>query len=139
MFIRSAFGIALITLCAASGCSGSTASQEEVVDPTALDPGTGIMVAAEEGKLELVTQMVESNPELIRFQGNKRRTALHAAAATGQQKVVDYLISQGADPNAVDENGEKPEDVARQNLHESLSKHLEELSQQGAGATAPAP
>ncbi len=38
--------------------------------------------------------------------GAQQRTALHAAAVAGQPEVIRWLIAQGADPDAVDEQGE---------------------------------
>lgn len=53
-----------------------------------------------------------------------KRTALHLAAAEGQEDVVKYLINKGADVNAQDRWSLKPIDDAKNNNHASIVKIL---------------
>ena len=52
------------------------------------------------------------------------RTALHLAAAEGQENVVKYLLDKGADPNAKDRWKLKPIDDAKINNHDSIVEIL---------------
>ncbi len=54
------------------------------------------------------------------------RTALHLAAAEGQENVVKYLLSKGADANAKDRWKLKPIDDAKINNYDSIVKMLDE-------------
>ncbi len=52
------------------------------------------------------------------------RTALHLAAAEGQEDVVKYLLDKGADANAKDRWSLRPVDDAKANNHDSIVEIL---------------
>lgn len=56
-----------------------------------------------------------------------KRTALHLAAAEGQDNIVKYLITKGADINVEDRWNFKPIDDAKVNNHDSTVKILSKL------------
>lgn len=57
------------------------------------------------------------------------RTPLHWAASDGQIAMVQWLVEHGADPTAVDFNGQTPATVARRKGHDEVSRYLEAQSQ----------
>jgi len=59
-----------------------------------------IFEAAEQGDLAKVQALVEKNPELVQAKDKEQGTPLHSAAASGHIKIVEYLLSKGADVNA---------------------------------------
>jgi hypothetical protein len=52
------------------------------------------------------------------------QTALHGAAVEGQVKVIEYLVSRGADVNAMDGFGDSPLEVAITNKHNEAAQVL---------------
>jgi ankyrin repeat protein len=52
------------------------------------------------------------------------QTALHGAAVEGQVKVIEYLVSRGADVNAVDRFGDSPLEVAITGKHNEAAQVL---------------
>lgn len=67
-----------------------------------------IFNAAEQGLLDTVKTLIESNPQLINISDEGGYTPLHKAAYNNQVEVVEYLISKGADLNAVSSSGSTP-------------------------------
>jgi len=65
---------------------------------------TALMVAAYQGRLDLVKKLVESGAEV----SHKGWTALHFAASSGQIEVVRYLLDQSAYLDAESPNGTTP-------------------------------
>ncbi len=64
-----------------------------------------IHTAAETGDLALVKQLLEKNPELVNDNSGKEgRFPLHCAIRGSQPEIALYLIENGADANAKDEN-----------------------------------
>ena len=55
------------------------------------------------------------------------RTALHGAAAEGDAKTIRYLVSKGANVNAIDRAGDSPLELAVSNHQDSASKLLADL------------
>jgi ankyrin repeat protein len=64
--------------------------------------------AAKEGSLAQVKALVATTPALLNVHGYLGRTPLHWAAIKGQDAVVDYLLTSGADVNAKDASGGTP-------------------------------
>lgn len=61
--------------------------------------------AAVGGDLQRVTILVQSAPSLVNTRNQQNATPLHVAANYDKISVVEYLLSKGADPRAVDECG----------------------------------
>jgi len=61
-----------------------------------------IFVASKEGKLDLVKNIIESNPQQIHSKDNYGRTPLHYAARGVHFEVMQYLLSKGAEVNSAD-------------------------------------
>src|SRR5262245_33232238 len=61
-----------------------------------------LTAAAAGGDLAKVRAILASEPDLLNRKDRDGATALHYAALHGQQEVVRWLVSQGADINARD-------------------------------------
>ncbi len=61
--------------------------------------------AAEQGDLTKIKRLLRHNPKLLNEQDSLGRTPFHAAAISGQSKMVAYLLSKGANPYILDSDG----------------------------------
>jgi ankyrin repeat protein len=61
-----------------------------------------LIYAAAEGKFDDVKRLVEKEKVSASSADYDRRSALHLAVAEGHVEVVKYLVSKGADVNAID-------------------------------------
>lgn len=57
--------------------------------------------ASQQGDISTVKKLVEETPELINLKDETGQTPLHFAAAGGQAEVAQFLLSKGADVNAL--------------------------------------
>ncbi len=74
------------------------------------DLNKAYILAAEAGQLEQVKKHLSTGAELNAMGPNS--AALHCAAANGHLKVVEYLLSQGAEVNLQDQQGYYPLQLA---------------------------
>ncbi len=72
-----------------------------------------IILAVKKNDLAKIKQILKADPEAVRVRDHWDRTALHWAARMGLIKVAALLLAAGADPNAVNKDGETP-------LHEAV-------------------
>lgn len=79
-----------------------------------------------EGDLDKVRGAVAKTPELAMIKSPEGLTALHIAADRGYLEVVKYLIEQGSDVNAVDDNGDTPIHVAFESQEDEVIRALVE-------------
>lgn len=76
------------------------------------DKKTPLLIASEAGSLDLVKAILATGANINRKSGEDGSTALHGAVGThGTADIVKYLLDNGADPNATDNDGETPLDV----------------------------
>lgn len=64
--------------------------------------------AAREGDQERIENLLEQDPELIRSVNERQVTPLHFACDGGHAGLAGYLLSRGADIEAVDVDGDTP-------------------------------
>ncbi|KIJ52647.1 hypothetical protein M422DRAFT_26216 [Sphaerobolus stellatus SS14] len=76
--------------------------------PTAVQPLKNIWVAAGEGDLDRVRELVENESFSPNTPDDYTYTPMHAAASYGQIDVLEYLVSKGGDVNIKDEDNETP-------------------------------
>ena len=67
-----------------------------------------IHLSAQSGDLTRVKDLLAENPELLQAQDAIGSTPLHSAAYNGQDEIVKFLISRGADIHAGKINGSTP-------------------------------
>jgi uncharacterized protein len=79
----------------------------------------GMMVLAGWGFPKRLLERLMADPALVSVRGG-RGTLLHAAAASGHQKIVEILLLFGADRTALDPDGRTPADVAAVAGHAAL-------------------
>jgi len=70
--------------------------------------GSDIHDAIQKGDVTKVKTLISGNKELIHEKSDKGQTPLHLAVQNGDQEIVEFLISQGADINARDSEGNTP-------------------------------
>lgn len=118
--LRAAFSngpVALVELLIAAGA--------RLEDPLAL-----WRAAAGSGQIELLEFLLEKfGSNGVGMSGTDQRTPIFIAALRGKLEAVKWLISKGADPNAVDRNGDTPYEASRKyGSSEEVTKYLEQLS-----------
>ena len=67
--------------------------------------------AAREGVLEKVSALLRENRDLVFIRDEAGHGALYEAAANGHKDMVEFLLANGADVNAMDDYGEKNRDA----------------------------
>ncbi len=90
--------------------------------------------AAEQGDLEQVRSLLESDPQLLESQAVDGKTALHKAAYAGHTDLVRYLLEMGADPAARTNQNSTPAHGAAYYGHEEA---IALLIEHGAPVNAP--
>lgn len=80
--------------------------QEGSTDTDNSDPGYQVLVAAAKEDLNKIKEIVSTNDKLIHYKDpGTGECALHHAADKGHLRVVEYLLDQGAEVNACDNDG----------------------------------
>ena len=121
-----------------SGCSGGTQITAPGGDGSlaSLPPEEQIMQAAGKGDMTALESLLASDATLVDALGMNGMTPLHAAAATGQNAAVKYLLESGADPLAEDENSGTPLNAARVEGHADTAQIIEDWIAGGGDAPA---
>ena len=79
-----------------------------------------LLEAAHRGDVARLTELVNTQPDVVNSRGPRGATALHVAARYGHAEAVEALLRLGADPAATDNNGHTATDKARQLKHERV-------------------
>jgi len=64
--------------------------------------------ATDRGHEDIVTMLVDRDPDLINMQDNEGQTALHYGASCAHPAIVRLLLRAGADPEIADNDGLRP-------------------------------
>jgi len=83
-----------------------------------------IVVAALDGQARLVRHLLDTGTP-IDTRDEQGRTALMAAVSESNVYLVSMLLGRGADPNALDNDGDSPLDVARYCPHFRIDRHTD--------------
>jgi len=83
-----------------------------------------LLTAAEKGDLETVKQLVQQDPKLIATVDVQGYSPLHKAAYNNRLDIVEYLLAQGADINAVSRSGSTPLHGAASYGHTEIARYL---------------
>lgn len=97
-------------------------------------PNANIRIAAKNGDITVLKQYFAGGWD-IEYKNYKDQSLLWLAAARGQLKTVEYLISIGADVNAYSIHALTPLDVSTNAKNENASKEVAELLQMNGGKT----
>lgn len=76
--------------------------------------------ACENGRLDVVTGMLEIYPEALDLQNRQGWTPLALATQWAQVEVIEYLIERGADMSLADNSGATPRVLAERLNYESI-------------------
>lgn len=117
-----------------SGCGGSVQLDLSENDISTFSTPWQVFDFAATGDLDQLKPLIEADPQLLVVVGDHEWTALHYAASNGQNAVVKYLLSKGADPMAVDENSFDPIAIAGQRQHMDTVEILREAIDTAAGS-----
>jgi ankyrin repeat protein len=90
--------------------------------------GTFLFFAAMRGQAKVVKAIVEAIPRdqragFINKQMKDGNTALHAAAASGDRHLYDYLKDEGGDPNIRNRKGKRPQDGLTEGIEARGDNH----------------
>ena len=85
---------------------------------------SNIITACEEGKLNSVKWLIGIENGDIEKKESNGKTLLHLACENGHLPIVEYLISKGADVNAIDLNGNTPFFYAHNNNHQDVALYV---------------
>ena len=91
------------------------------------DAGCLLLRAIQRGDADRAMKMLMATPLLLSYSNVDQRTALHIAAAEGQQHMLRGLLEQGAEPNCSDRWGGTPRDDADMARHEDCVAALKEF------------
>ncbi|GAX11400.1 hypothetical protein FisN_22Lh073 [Fistulifera solaris] len=75
-----------------------------------------VRLAAQQGNLELLKEMGAIKRKWLESHDENKWAALHQAARSGHLEIVEYLLEQRCDPNALTKSGSTALDIAK-NLH----------------------
>lgn len=92
-------------------------SQRELTDE--------LLEAAEKGNLALVKKCLAKVKDGVNACDDNGNTALHQAAQEGQENIVKYLLTHGADIEQTDDDGETALDIAARNDQNAVVELLE--------------
>jgi ankyrin repeat protein len=115
------------------GCPEPSTQGDSVpaIDLSSLPVKQQIIEAAISGNLGRVEALVTSDASLANVCNADSKTPLHFAAAHGHNAIVTYLLENGADPLAVDSDGNRPQATAIDWGHLDTAKILGEFSPVG--------
>ncbi|MCC6490350.1 MAG: ankyrin repeat domain-containing protein [Candidatus Hydrogenedentes bacterium] len=133
--MRTMYAISKGLVCVAAlavvfaGC-GSSGPEEVPIDANSLDSFTQGMLYAKTGEVGKLEAIITAEPGIVQELDQSGATLLHFAAAAGRIDVVKLLLDNGADPNAMNDDGETPQDLAKQ---VKASQELQDLLQSAGG------
>ncbi|KAJ6698327.1 ANKYRIN REPEAT PLANT PROTEIN [Salix purpurea] len=117
--------------------SAASQGHVEVIDKKGQ---TALHMAAKGQAVELVEELIMSDPSLMNMVDNKGSSALHIAVRKGRDQIVRKLLEQkGIDKTIVNRSRETPFDTAEKNGKKGIASILEENGVLSAKSMKPTP
>jgi ankyrin repeat protein len=88
--------------------------------------GDLLVYAAYDSNFRTVKAMLSHGVSIRATDHSEWRTALRAAAIAGDLRTVHFLVSSGADVNALDRAGDSPAELAASRGHQECATFLQE-------------
>jgi len=111
-----------------SSCGGGETVQEVRLERSHLPPNELIHLMAATGDLDSLKSLLQEDPRLIHATTVRNRNLLHTAALNGQNRVVQFLLEQGGNPNIPDDQDSFPAELALSEGHTSTQRLLQEAA-----------
>ena len=97
-------------------------SEEEIQN----NPKLRFLWAAENNEIDILTDMLESDPSWLNIKDVDGYSALHRASYSNHLNMISFLVSRGAHVNAVTNDGWTPlHSACRWNLHDAAERLLQ--------------
>jgi ankyrin repeat protein len=80
-----------------------------------------ISQCCEKGDIEYIQKLFEKSPDLINFRNKQKKTPLHVATLFQQYEIIEFLLKNNANPNALD-------GYSSTALHSACNKGLADIS-----------
>ena len=107
-------------------CKGLLIGKEGInVDQPAANQATALYLAAENGRLEIVEDLIKAGAD-VDIAAEDGFTPLHVAASMDRLEIVEALIEAGADVNKTTEDGFTPLHVAASMGHLGIVNKLKQ-------------
>lgn len=100
------------------------------------DPNKLIIKAAKSGDVATIKSLLKSDPSLIDARDTDGSTPLHCATWKGHEKVAELLLKEGANVNAVNQNGHWGTTPLHAAAHANQAKIAQLLLDHGANVKA---
>ena len=122
----TAFALAILLFGLLSVPSGTW--QRLFIRQVASSPRAGdlLIYAAYDSDFRLVKVMLSHGVSISATDHSEWRTVLHASAVAGDLRTMRFLVSRGADVNALDRSGDSPAELAASNGHQECVTFLQE-------------
>ena len=109
---------------------GASPDSDGEVSPDSDGKVERLLKAAEEGRLEEVEELLQSNANIDATEGKFQRTPLHFAARSGHRDIVDLLLEKNAQIEAKDRDQITPLHLAARSGHRDIVDLLLEKNAQ---------
>lgn len=86
---------------------------------------TVLIAASKGGHVDVVKSLLAADGSVLAERDDDGRTALHWATGSGQLRVVELLLSRGADRKSKDYRFKTALDYAREGGHQEISRVLQ--------------
>lgn len=100
------------------------------------DPNKLMIKAAKAGDVATIKSLLKSDPSLIEARDTDGSTPLHCATWKGHEKVAELLLKEGANVNAVNQNGHWGTTPLHAAAHANQAKIAQLLLDHGANVKA---
>lgn len=97
------------------------------VNLSSIDGVTPLHAAAIDGHTQAAFMLIDAGAHVNQPDKKHGATPLHYAASCGHTQVIDVLVKAGANVHAVTNDGETPQDIARQRKQLKAAQLLETL------------